>query len=132
MTRKQNGKTVLVIDDEPDVRAFVARVLALEGYHVLQAEDGDEGLSVLRRLPNGKIDLVLLDLKLPRRDGWYVLEQMKPEPKLRSIPVIVFSAFAGAEHQEKARAMSACGYLVKPLSSQLLIQNVKRALGQGR
>lgn len=130
MAKRRSRKTVLVVEDEADVRAFVKRVLNLEGYSVLEAEDGGQGLSELRR-PDRGIDLVLLDLKLPVEDGWAVLQQMKEEPHLRDIPVIVFSAFAGGDSQDKARLLNASGYLVKPLSSRLLAENVRRALGLG-
>ncbi len=118
------------MEDEADVREFVKRVLILEGYHVIEAEDGGQCMSELRE-PARCIDLVLLDLKLPVRDGWSVLQEMGEEPRLRDIPVIVFSAFAGVDSQEKARLLKARGYLVKPLSSRLLAENVRRALGEG-
>ena len=76
--RKGETKTVLIIEDESEVRNFASRVLELEGYRVLQIEDGDEGLRLVRR---GGISLVLLDLRLPGDDGWAVLEQLKKEPE---------------------------------------------------
>ena len=61
------AKTVLIIEDEAEVRDFVCRVLELEGYRILQAEDGDEGIGLARDNP---VALVLLDLRLPGHDGW--------------------------------------------------------------
>jgi DNA-binding response OmpR family regulator len=109
--------TVLIIEDEVDVRNFAARVLELEGYQVLQAEGVDTGL----RLANeNRVALVLLDLRLPNRSGWAVLVLMKNEPDLSSIPIIVFTASAGVTQRERALNMGAADYLVKPLSAASL------------
>ncbi len=125
MVRKGEAKTVLVIEDEAEVRNFASRVLELEGYRVLQAEDGNGGLRLVRR---GGISLVLLDLKLPRDDGWAVLEQLKKEPALSSIPVIVFTASVAEPQRGRALAMGAADYLVKPLSAASLRKSVARIL----
>jgi len=117
MTRGRKRKMVLVIEDEADVRNFAVRVLELEGYQVLQAEDGDTGLRLVRE---NRVALVLLDLRLPGRDGWAVLAQMKSEPELSAIPIVVFTAAAGMKEREKAFQMGAVGYLVKPLSAASL------------
>ena len=101
--RKGETKTVLIIEDEFEVRKFASRVLELEGYRVLQIEDGDEGLRLVRR---GGISLVLLDLRLPGDDGWAVLEQLKKEPELSSIPVIVFTVSAVKRQRECAHLAS--------------------------
>jgi CheY-like chemotaxis protein len=129
MARKGEPKTVLIIEDEAEVRNFASRVLELEGYRILQAKDGDEGLRLVRR---GGISLVLLDLKLPRGDGWVVLEQVKKEPELSSIPVIVFTASVAEPQRERALAMGAADYLVKPLSAATLRESVARILRQKR
>ncbi len=125
MMRKGKTKTVLVIEDEADVLNFASRVLELEGYRVLQAEDGDEGLRLVR---NNQVALVLLDLLLPGRSGWEVLEQLKKEPKLSSIPVIVFTASAAASQRDRALAAGATHYMVKPLSAASLRTGIARVL----
>ena len=129
MVRKGETKTVLIIEDEAEVRNFASRVLELEGYHVLQAEDGDEGLRLVRR---GGISLVLLDLKLPGDDGWVVLEQLKKEPELSSIAVVVFTASVAEPQRARALAMGAADYLVKPLSAASLRKSVARILHRKR
>jgi len=129
MARKDEPKTVLIIEDEAEVRNFASRVLELEGYRILQAKDGAEGLRLVRR---GGISLVLLDLKLPRGDGWVVLEQVKKEPELSSIPVIVFTASVAEPQRERALAMGAADYLVKPLSAATLRESVARILRRKR
>jgi len=125
MAKKGNRATILIIEDEDDIRTFASRVLELEGYRVLQAGDGDEGLRLAR---GNQVALVLLDLRLPGRDGWAVLSQMKDDPELSSIPVVVFTASAGVPQQSRALAGGAADYLVKPLSATSLRKSIARVL----
>ena len=127
MVKKGSRATILIIEDEDDIRAFASRVLELEGYHVLQAVDGDEGLRLARQ---GGIGLVLLDLRLPRRDGWAVLSQMKGDPELSSIPVVMFTATAEAPQRDRALSIGAADYLVKPLSATSLRESISHILRQ--
>jgi len=120
-------KTVLIIEDEADILNFASRVLELEGYHVLQAKDSDEGLRLVRE---SQVALVLLDLRLPGHDGWWVLDQMKKEPELSAILVIVFTVSAAVSQRDRALSMGAVDYLVKPLSETSLHKAVARALGR--
>ena len=76
----------------------------------------------------GRISLLLLDLRLPGRDGWSVLEQIQSEPALSAIPVIVFTASAGVSQRERALSMGAADYLIKPLSAARLKEAVARIL----
>ncbi len=128
MANERETKTVLIIEDEDDIRNFAARVLEIEGFHVLQAEDGDNGLEIARR---ETVALVLLDLSLPKRDGWSVLARMKDSPSLSLIPVVVFTASAEAARREKALSMGVADYLVKPLSAANLKDAVVRILHGG-
>jgi adenylate cyclase len=125
MAKKGNRATILIIEDEDDIRTFASRVLELEGYRVLQAGDGDEGLRLAR---GNQVAMVLLDLRLPGRDGWAVLSQMKSDPELSSIPVVVFTASAGVPQQSRALAGGAADYLVKPLSATSLRESIARIL----
>jgi len=120
---------ILVIEDEADVRHFVSRVLELEGYHVLRAEDGDKGIGIVRE---DRASLVLLDLRLPGRDGWSVLEEMKGEPALSAIPVVVLTASAEVSKRERALNMGAADYLVKPVSAASLRESVAHILHRKR
>jgi DNA-binding response OmpR family regulator len=118
MVKKGNRATILIIEDEDDIRTFASRVLELEGYRVLQASDGDEGLKLAR---GNQVALVLL-----------VLSQMKSDPELSSIPVVVFTASAGVPQQSRALAGGAADYLVKPLSATSLREPIARILRQKR
>jgi len=128
MVKRRELKTVLIIEDETDILNFASRVLELEGYRVLQAGESKEGMRLVRE---GGISLVLLDLRLPGRDGWAALKQMKSDPELSAIPVIVFTASAGVSQRERALIMGAADYLVKPLSAASLKKAVVHIL-QGK
>ena len=125
MSEKYQVRTVLVIEHEANIRNFASRVLDLKGYRVLQAENDYEGLRLVRE---SQIDLILLDLKLPSDDGWLMLQQLKNDPELSSVPVIVFTASAAASQREKALKMGATDYLVKPLSAASLRKAVALSL----
>lgn len=129
MTKSPEAKTILIIEDEAEMRSFTGRVLELEGYRVLVTEDSDEGMKLAR---GNRVALVLLDLRLSGDDGWWVLTQMKNEPGLSVIPVIIFTASAAKQQRERALSMGAADYLIKPLSTASLREAVTRTLdGKG-
>ena len=121
--------TVLVIEDDRDIRDFVSRVLELDGYRVLQAEDAATGLRLARE---SQVSLIVLDLRLPRRDGWHFLERRGKEPKLLAVPTVVFTASAGVSQREKALRMGATEYLIKPLSTERLKACIDRIVQSRR
>ena len=122
MVKSSKIKTVLVVEDEYDIRRFARRLLELEGYDVLEAANGDEALRIIKETTD--LSMVLLDLRLPGRDGWVVMDEMKKAPKLRRIPVVVFSASAAEWQRKKALNKGAVGYLVKPLDAASLRQAI--------
>ena len=125
MLRKHQRDLALIIEDETDVRRFVSLLLALEGFTVVEADTGERGIEIICQR---KCVLVILDLRLPGRDGWSVLQEMKEDANLCEIPVIVFSASAGFDAQDKALKMGAADYLVKPLSAASLRESIGRVL----
>ena len=125
MTKRHEEKKVLIIEDEADIRNFACRVLELEGYLVLKAESGEEGLRLVKER---HVDLMLLDLRLPECDGWMVLEQLKSKPEFSKIPVVVFTASAGVPQRDRALGMGAKDYLVKPVSVARLKKTIARIL----
>lgn len=103
------AKKILFVEDEPGLQKAVGEVLTQEGYEVLTAADGEEGLSKAKEQP----DLVLLDLILPKKDGFEVLKEMKADDKMKDIPVIVLTNLEGTGDVEKALELGATTYLVK-------------------
>ena len=119
-------RTVVCIEDDPDMIALIDLMLKRADVEVIGAIDGDQGLEVIR---NSKPDLVLLDLMLPGIDGWEVYQQMKTEDELRDIPVIVVTA--RAQPIDKVIGLDIVkvdDYLTKPLGPQQLRRSVDRVL----
>lgn len=108
---------VLVVDDDPANRAFCALTLQLAGYDVLEAEDGQRGLELARSV---EPDLALLDIRMPRLDGFELAEALRGHTQTRAIPVVFVSAEANAASYERALAFGAAGYLLKPFDPHTL------------
>ena len=118
------GSTVLVVDDDPLMQQLVAGQLEPVGFKVVSAEDG---ISALKRARELKPQAILLDIHLPKLDGWSVLSQLKGEPSLASIPVILISV---EEQRARGFSLGACEYLVKPVEPERLVEVVQRCFGQ--
>ncbi len=110
--------TVLVVDDESDIREAVSEVLADEGYDVDAAVDGADALEKLRA---HHADVVLLDLMMPGMNGWEFRAAQKRDPELSGIPVIVLSALG------RVAGIDACEFLQKPFGLEALLAAVKHA-----
>jgi signal transduction histidine kinase/ActR/RegA family two-component response regulator len=117
------GPVVLVIDDDTAGSALVGRVLARQGLRVESASGGGDGLRRAREL---RPDLVLLDVRMPGTDGWNVLAQLKADPQLAPIPVVMISVTG---QQTLGLALGAADYLVKPVANDNLVQTVRKHLG---
>ena len=108
------SKTVLIVDDEPDVCSILRVVLEKRGVAVRTANDGREALDEIdRRRP----DLIVLDLKMPRLNGYQVFAQLRSDPSRRNIPIIVVTGLtqeSDRNDEEWARRMEADGFLTKP------------------
>lgn len=104
------SKKILIIEDDKFLRELIARKLTDEGFDILEAVEGEEGIKKIRE---EKPDLVLLDLILPGIDGFEVLSRMKVEPNLASIPVIILSNLGQREEVERGLKLGASDYLIK-------------------
>jgi DNA-binding response OmpR family regulator len=123
----RKADTVLVVDDDPLVRRFVGELLHANGYDVLLAEDGE---AALRQVEASPPDLVLLDLVMPYKDGFEVLNALKHEPATRDIPVMILSVRDREEDVVKGLNLGAEDYMRKPFSTQELLARVKKILGR--
>jgi len=115
---------VLYVEDSPQNRDVVRRYLQ-QSYEVIEAEDGEHGLERARR---DSPDLILMDLSLPRLDGWEATRRLKAAPELKAIPVIALTAHASREDQAKARAAGCDDFLTKPVDRDLLLGTIARHL----
>jgi CheY-like chemotaxis protein len=121
MRAGQTG-TVLVIDDEQVVHALLERELAARGYRVVHAGGGREGLRLARAV---RPDAITLDVIMPEFDGWAVLRELKADPELRAIPVVLVTILGD---REMGYALGAADYLIKPIDTEALL----RVLGRFR
>ncbi len=119
----------LVIDDSSMNRLILAAALEEQGHTVLVAADGREGMQMLRQEP---IDVVLLDIEMPEMDGYEVLAEIKADPALRDLPVIVISAIGGTASVVRCVEMGATDYLPKPFDPTLLEARIKSSLAARR
>jgi two-component system cell cycle response regulator DivK len=115
MTHKPERKahpTVLVVEDDDDTRFMLRMLLEHDGYVMLEAADGLEGVeTAIHRHP----DLVLLDGNLPRLDGLSAARRMREQESLRDVPIVALSGHVGSEFQAAARAAGCDAYITKPL-----------------
>ena len=129
MGDKTIRKKVLVIEDREGIRDFCCTVAELEGCEALEAGTGERGMELIRE---HQCALLLLDLGLPGRDGWSVLEEIKGDEALKKIPVVVFSATADDIQCQRALDMGAADYIVKPAGASTLREVISRTLGDER
>lgn len=120
------SKKILIIEDDKFLRELIARKLTDEGFDILEAVEGEEGIKKIRE---EKPDLVLLDLILPGIDGFEVLSRMKVEPNLASIPVIILSNLGQREEVERGLKLGASDYLIKAhFTPGEIIEKIKNTL----
>lgn len=119
--------TLLVIDDELPIRQNLARFLSLEGHQVLQAADGEAGLTLALGEP--RPDLVLCDVMMPRLSGYELLAALRADPRGRHLPFVFLSASAEKERLEQALEQGASGYVTKPFNLTQLKDVLDRHLG---
>jgi len=122
-------KTVLVIDDQPFFVTMQQNLLKQQGYRVLAATNGTDGLA---RAKQFKPDLILLDVEMPGLDGFAVCEKLKQDEELRQIPVIFLTATQDIKLNEKAFKVGAEATVLKSTSGERLINVVRLALDKGK
>ncbi len=117
-----SSKTVLVVDDEPVLRAIVREILDEEGYSVIEAADGRVMLEIMER---ERPDLVLMDVMMPGVDGRDAYRQLRAHPEHRDIPVVMMSAAI----QPHGLDPSIAGFMAKPFDLNQLVELVARLIG---
>lgn len=116
---------ILLVDDDPHVLDFIAEVLEGEGYACIRERSG---LQVLERVRAEPVDLVVLDLLMPKMDGFQVLEAMHREHITEEVPVLIVSAVPSESSKRKAIALGARDYILKPFSVERFQSAVRGAL----
>ncbi|PYR22705.1 MAG: response regulator [Acidobacteria bacterium] len=118
---------ILIVEDDPDTREMLSTLLSIEGFHAVGAEDGLEGLHLLRTVKHGAPDvpcLILLDLMMPRLGGHEFRRAQLGDPTVANVPVAVLSGAVDIE--QRAQALGAVASVAKPIDVEMLMDVVRR------
>lgn len=119
-----NETTVLIVDDEARMRKLIKDFLKVKGYHILEAENGEKALEVFETEVN-KINLILLDVMMPKLDGWSVLRQIRQTSK---VPIIMLTARGEEQDELFGFELGVDEYIAKPFSPKILVARVEAIL----
>lgn len=119
-------KKILIVDDEPDLLKVTEFRLKSAGYDVLLAVDGEEAIDLAHKNPP---DLILLDLRLPKMNGCDVCRHLKSDDRLKTVPVILFTASGIDRIEERVKEAAADDYLVKPFDGKELVEKIRKFIG---
>ncbi|MCM8814814.1 MAG: response regulator [Candidatus Omnitrophica bacterium] len=122
MSDTQAVKTILVAEDDPETRLILQQGLTRAGYYVVLAEDGEQALERFRQF---KPDLVLLDIEMPRFNGWEVLERLKSGWRSRRVPVIMITGKTSDEDKIKGYSLGVDYYVTKPFNIQRILPIIR-------
>jgi len=116
------NRCILVVEDQEDNRQILRDLLTNSGYQLVEAEDGEQALTMAERQ---RPDLILMDVQIPLIDGYEVTRRLKADPVLRAIPIIVVTSYALSGDESKARAAGCNGYVSKPYSTRQLLATIQ-------
>ena len=119
-------KRILICDDDLAILRVLQVNLEVEGYTTLLAHHGEEALEVAAR---EKPDLIILDIMMPRLDGYGACKRLKADPDLKDIPVVFLSAKAQQSDIEKGKTYGVADYLTKPFDPDVLVETIERLVG---
>jgi twitching motility two-component system response regulator PilG len=122
---RPKGKTILVVDDSATIRKLISGKLEKSGHHVICASDGVEALE---RLAGQRPDLVLLDITMPRMDGYEVCKQIRSNPECKDLPVVMISGKDGFFDKVRGRMAGTTGYVTKPFGPETLMKALETYL----
>ena len=117
--------TILIADDYDDNRELLRLMLAADGYLIREARNGQQCVEEARIAPP---DLALVDLSMPKLDGWGVLREMRADPRTRSVPCVAVTAFASEQDRRRALEAGFDAYISKPFRTKDLLELVARFL----
>lgn len=115
-------KLVLIIDDEADLVATLAQRLAGNGFRVAAAADGQDGLEKAGFLHP---DAIILDINMPKLDGWGVCDRLRAQPAFRATPILILTAWLTDDLKRKADAAGASGIMIKPYDGRELVDRMR-------
>src|SRR5438270_13776940 len=115
-------KRILVVEDQEDNRQILRDLLSNAGYDMIEAEDGQQAIVAANE---HRPDLILMDIQLPMVDGYEATRQIKANPALKAIPIIVVTSYALSGDEDKARAAGCDAYVAKPYSPRALLAKIR-------
>jgi two-component system chemotaxis response regulator CheY len=120
-------KTILTVDDSPSIRQMLAYVLTANGYQVLEAADGEQGLALAK---SHRADLVLTDQNMPRMDGIALIKALRGLPEYKKVPIMMLTTESSQAIKQQGRDAGATGWMVKPFDPDKLLEMLRRAFAQ--
>ena len=121
-------RRILVVDDEPSIVKMVSKRLEVEGFDVLIAMDGEEGLA---KAQTESPDLIVLDLMLPKVNGYEICGRLKQDPRYQKIPIMLFTAKVQAKDEQLGKECGADAYIRKPFQGKELVDTIRTLLAGG-
>jgi DNA-binding response OmpR family regulator len=119
--------TILIVDDEPDIVNLTEKFLKLEGFKTITCSNGKEALEIIAER-HEEIALILLDIMMPGKSGYTVLEEIKQNSTYNPIKVVLFTVKSFNEDIQKGKLLGADGYLTKPFSGKDLVKSIREFL----
>ncbi len=122
------SKSILVVDDEPNIVLSLEFLMTQAGYEVSTAADGEAALQCIKAAPP---DLVLLDVNIPKRNGYEVCETIRANPSWDTVRIVMITAKGRDVEREKGLALGADDYIIKPFSTHEVVEKVAEVLASG-
>lgn len=119
-------KRILIVDDEPNILISLEFLMKREGFQVATATDGEQALA---RVADFKPELILLDVMMPRKNGYEVCQALRADPAYKDLKIIMLTAKGREVEVEKGLALGADAYMTKPFATRDLVEQVRRQLG---
>ena len=119
---------IMVVDDSVSIRQVVSRFLEDQGWKVQTAKDG---IDALERLSESRPDLIVLDIEMPRMNGFEFLGALKTQVGFEDVPVVMLTSRTAAKHRDKAKALGAKGFIVKPYNDDEFVGLILKLTGRG-
>lgn len=121
-------RSILLIEDNAQNRYLVTFLLEKDGYEVLSVEDGASGIEAARqRVP----DLIVLDIQLPKMNGYEVARRLRHDERLRAVPIVAVTSYATPGDREKAMASGCTGYIEKPIEPETFAHAIRQIIATG-
>jgi len=119
------GKIILIVEDDPKSMTLTKDILKVSGFTTLEAIDGQQGVDMAK---TSKPDLILMDVMMPKKDGYQACADIKTDPMTKKIPVVMLTALGYQLNEALARRLGADGYVTKPFNREQLIRAISSLL----